>query len=312
MSVLIRILLLALLGGAVAATGTQAQSPPAAAAPAADNEDAQEEADRATAEAILGRLNFKGGTITLGDGLATVTTGEMFRYLDTADTETFLTELWGNPPGAGRRTLGMLVPANPHPLSHGGWAAVITFQDHGYVPDTDAEKTDFDALLRDMQDDVRERNKLRASQGYEPVELVGWARAPFYDKDGKKLYWAKRLRFGDSETLNYVINILGRRGVLALTVVSAMDALPDVDRKSQAILDTVSFTPGNTYADYVPSMDKVAELSIAGLIAGGVLAKTGLLKSLFLFLLAFKKAALVGGIALLAGAWAVAKRFLRR
>ena len=49
----------------------------------------------------------------------------------------------------------------------------------------------------------------------------------------------------------------------------------------------VSFTEGNRYADFKPGIDKVAAVGIGGLIAGKVIAKTGLLVTL---LLVFKKA----------------------
>src|SRR5690606_21920305 len=128
------------------------------------------------------------------------------------------------------------------------------------------------------------------------------------------LHWAKRLRFDDDpdETLNYLINVLGRNGVLELTVVASMGALGDVDTKAQTILDMVAFTPGNTYTDFNPDLDTIAEIGIAGLIAGGLAAKTGLLKGIFLFLLAFKKAALVGLLAVCGGIWMALKRLFGR
>ena len=51
----------------------------------------------------------------------------------------------------------------------------------------------------------------------------------------KKLFWAKRLQFGDQqgETLNYNIRVLGRRGVLDLNVIASMDALPFIDQRVQ-------------------------------------------------------------------------------
>jgi hypothetical protein len=47
---------------------------------------------------------------------------------------------------------------------------------------------------------------------------------------------------------------------------------------------------------------------LAGLIAGGVLAKAGFFKGLLALLLAGKKAILLGGLALLAGMWRAIKR----
>lgn len=307
-------LVLMALAIAMPAWAQQADGPAAQEPESTEPGEPDRAATEARLEATLRSLDFKEGTFPLHEGLATIATTPGMRYLVPADAEIFLTQLWGNPPGAGRRSLGMLVPVDKDIFSAEGWAAVISWNERGYVPDGDAESIDYDGLLKDMQDDARENNKRRITQGYQPVELVGWARPPHYDKAGKTLYWAKRLRFGDDEheTLNYVINILGRRGVLELNIVSSMEALPDVDSHAQAILETISFTSGNTYADYVPSMDKVAEVGIAGLIAGGVLAKTSLLKGILLFILAFKKAVIAGALVLLSGVWVAVKRLFRR
>ena len=53
---------------------------------------------------------------------------------------------------------------------------------------------------------------------------------------------------------------------------------------------STNFIYGNRYEDFDESNDKIAEYGIAGLIAGGVLAKTGLLAKLGFFLLKMWKA----------------------
>src|SRR5690242_450570 len=59
---------------------------------------------------VLRSLKFQTGNITLARGIATLSLSQNFVYLDPADTETFLTKLWDNPPGTGADTLGMLLP----------------------------------------------------------------------------------------------------------------------------------------------------------------------------------------------------------
>jgi uncharacterized membrane-anchored protein len=70
----------------------------------------------------------------------------------------------------------------------------------------------------------------------------------------------------------------------------------------------VDFQPGNTYAEFDPKIDKVAEYGLAGLIAGGALAgaaKLGLLAGFFKWIvaavLALKKAIIFVVIAIVAG-----------
>jgi uncharacterized membrane-anchored protein len=259
---------------------------------------------------IVRSLTFRQGTVTLGNNLATVRQTPDFRFLDSKDTETFLNKLWGNPPEASRNKLGMLLP-NKNPMGADRWAVVITYDDAGYVSDADAEKIDYDELLRDLQEAVREASKQRVANGYEAFELIGWARPPHYDKAAKKLYWARRLRFGGAseDTLNYEIRVLGRQGVLSLNVVGGIGQLEEINRTAPDLLAMVSFNQGNLYSEFNPSTDKVAAYGLAGLIAGGLLTKAGFFKGLLALLLASKKLVFVGGIALLAGAWAAIKRF---
>lgn len=122
----------------------------------------------------------------------------------------------------------MLIPAGVSPLAKEGWGIVITFDDHGYVDDKDAATMDFTKLLKQMQDETREENAERQKEGFEPIQVIGWAEPPSYDAAAHKLYWAKELAFGSTSqhTLNYSIRILGRRGVLVLNAVAGMSQLP--------------------------------------------------------------------------------------
>ena len=221
-----------------------------------------------------------------------------FRYLSPSDTKRFLVEVWGNPPDAAEGTLGAIVPANVDLLGGRGWAIIITYDDSGHVSDDDAAGIDYDQLLKDMQKDTRDNNEARKKQGYEAIELVGWAKPPYYDKQAKKLYWAKRLKFETAadETLNYSIRALGRAGVLELTVVASMQELAVVDGRIDEVLGMVAFSPGSTYAEFSPGVDKVAEYGIAGLIAGGILAKAGFFKFLIAGLIALWKPIAVGAV----------------
>jgi uncharacterized membrane-anchored protein len=160
-----------------------------------------------------------------------------------------------------------------------------------------------------MQEEVRTASVERQKQGYESFELLGWARQPYYDKKEKKLYWAKRVRFGNSseETLNYEIRILGRRGVLDLNAIADMKDMARIDRSAPDILSMVSFNQGNTYSEFNPSVDKAAAYGIAGLIAGGVLTKVGFFKGLIALILAFKKLVAVGVFVTFAGLWKTVK-----
>ncbi|HEY1490071.1 MAG TPA: DUF2167 domain-containing protein, partial [Verrucomicrobiae bacterium] len=69
------------------------------------------------------------------------------------------------------------------------------------------------------------------------------------------------------------------------------------------ILGMVDFKEGSRYADFDPKVDKVAKYGIATLVAGGALAaaaKLGLLKGLWVFILAAKKFVILAIVAIAA------------
>jgi uncharacterized membrane-anchored protein len=259
------------------------------------------EARKAELRPIVERLKYQQGKINLRDGLATLNLPDTFRYMDPASASTLLSELWGNPPSDD--ILGVIVPAGFDPLADAAWCVVVSYQEDGYVKDDDAEEINYSELLNDMKKDTRAASKARVKEGYSPIELVGWAAAPRYDKSTHKFYWAKELKFGDSDenTLNYNLRILGRRGILVLNAVASMSQLPDVEKATPEILAVVDFNEGHRYADYKPGSDKVASYGLAAIVAGGLAAKTGLFKGLFVAILALKKFLIIGVIALLAG-----------
>jgi uncharacterized membrane-anchored protein len=247
---------------------------------------------------LVAGLRPQKGEIDLKGGLAKIKVPEQFLYLNSSDAETVLTKIWGNPEGSG--TLGLLVPVGFSPLADDGWAVVITYDEDGYVKDDDAVSLNYDKLLADMKERTHEANKTREKQGYSSVELIGWATPPRYDAATHKMYWAKELKFSRSpeHTLNYNVRLLGRRGVLVLNAVAAMDQLKTVQAATPAILDAVNFQTGHRYVDFDGSKDKVAAYGIAALVAGGIAAKAGFFKLLWIGILAAKKFIVLGIVAL--------------
>jgi uncharacterized membrane-anchored protein len=138
---------------------------------------------------------------------------------------------------------------------------------------------DYDDLIKDMKKDMTAANEYRLQNGYGRLDLIGWASEPYYDAESKKLHWAKELHFEgeESNTLNYNIRVLGRKGVLQLNFISEMQELPLVKAEIPTILPSVDFNSGYQYREFDPKLDKIAAVGIGGLIAGKVLAKTGIL-----------------------------------
>ena len=226
-------------------------------------------------DSIEASFNYKYGKITLQNSIAELNVPEGYKYLGPKQSAFVLSDLWGNPPS---ECLGLLFPKNMSPLSEDfTYAVEITYSDEGYISDEDAKDLDYDDLLDEMQQDTKVGNEERKKLGYESIFLIGWASEPYYDAETKKLHWAKELSFEgyDKNTLNYNIRVLGKEGYLNLNVIGDIDVLPTVKKDVDYILSSVSFTEGNTYADFNPEYDKVAAYGIGGLIAGKVLAKAG-------------------------------------
>lgn len=269
------------------------------------NLNAQQEAEESLSEeeltaimdSINNSLDYQRGYVDISNGLATLSVPEGFKFLGPEDAEYVLTVLWGNPPAS---SLGLLFPEDMTPFSDDlTYAVEVNYTEDGYIKDDDAADLDYDDLLKDMQDEIKELNKIRAEEGYSTYELTGWASPPYYDAENKKLHWAKSLMFEGAEepTLNYDIRVLGRKGFLTMSAIADLDQLSVFNKDRDKILSSIAFTEGNQYKDFDPKLDKVAAYGIGGLIAGKILAKAGFLA----LLLKFWKFLAIGAIALYAG-----------
>lgn len=244
---------------------------------------------------IEASLTYQYGEITLGNGLAKITVPKGFKYLDPKQSEFVLTELWGNP--ASGSTLGMLLPEDKGVLDANTWVFDIEFDEIGYVKDADANEIDYTELLTTMQEETLEGNTERQANGYDAIQLIGWASNPYYDNDKKILHWAKELRFGEMEshTLNYNVRILGRKGVLMLNAIANMEDLPAVKANIPLITSSVNFEQGHSYFDFDPNVDEVAAWTLSGLVAGKVLTKVGFFAVLLKFWKVIAVAIAAGG-----------------
>jgi len=265
------------------------------------------DAEIARLRGILQAEHPQFGDVRLDGQGVTLHLGKNYYFLAPTDAKQVLKE-WGNPPDAADGVLGIIFPAGKTFLDD-TWGAVITYEDLGFVVDKDADKTDYAKMVADEQAAEKEDNEARKKKGFETIHLVGWAQAPSYDKTRHTLIWARDLQFsGEStDTLNYDLRVLGRRGVLSVNLVSKMPELPAVRADASQLANAISFNPGAAYGDVQPG-DKRAELGVAGLVAAGLgvaaAQKFGLIAALLLF-------AKKGLVLILAGFAAVAAWFRR-
>ena len=248
----------------------------------------------------LKQLQFQNGPTvgTIADE-ATIKVPKGYVFLDSANSRRFL-EINGNPPRDGRFIFG------PASLD---WFVVFSFNATGYIKDD--EKIDADTLLQTLKDADESGNKERKKINATPIHTVGWAVSPHYDLETKRLEWGVRLRSeGSDPFVNYSIRLLGREGVMNLTLVADLDTLTNDVRQLKTLLKDFSYLPGKKYSEFTQG-DKIAQYGLAALILGGAAAvatKKGAWAAIAAFFAAFWKLILAGGIAVLAGLGALFKR----
>jgi uncharacterized membrane-anchored protein len=248
----------------------------------------------------LKQLQFQNGpTVGKIADEATITVPKGYVFLDSANSRRFL-EINGNPPRDGRFIFG------PDSLD---WFVVFSFNASGYVKDD--EKIDADALLQTLKDSDEAGNKERTKINATPIYTVGWAVPPHYDLDTKRLEWGVRLRSeGSDPFVNYSIRLLGREGVMNLTLVANLDTLTNDVRQLKTLLKDFSYLPGKKYTEFKQG-DKIAQYGLAALVLGGAAAvatKKGVWAAIAAFFAASWKLILAGAVALVAGLGSLFKR----
>ncbi len=264
-----------------------------------------EEEIQAQIEKIMKELNPQHGEVSLINGAVKLSLGDKYYFLDQAASKRVLTEYWGNPEDS--TIIGMIFPKKYTPFDEQSWAATLEYVEDGYVSDEEASSIDYDDLLKDMKKETREESKERVKAGFDSIELVGWAEPPHYDSQTNKLYWGQNLKFGNSEsnTLNYNIRVLGRKGYLVVNFIANMSQLDEINESREEVLALTEFSSGYRYADFDSSTDKVAKYGVAALVAGAVAKKAGLLAILLVFLKKF-------GIFIFAGIAALFSRLRKK
>lgn len=221
---------------------------------------------------------------------ATLKTDENLAFLDEANSSKFL-ELTGNIPGSGNF---ILVSKKSE------WWAVFSFDPIGYVKDD--EKIDADALLKDLKGGDEPSNEERKRLGLPPLYTEGWSITPHYDAETKRLEWGLKLNSEGQTVLNYTIRLLGRTGVMNVTLVSSPETLEQDVNELKAALPGFEFNSGERYAEYQEG-DRIAEYGLAALIAGGAAAvatKKGFWAAIVGFFAAAWKFIAIGAVGALA------------
>lgn len=203
-----------------------------------------------------------------------------YMFANGHDTRLLMEEL-GNPPSG--EEVGLLAPETF------AWFVVFEFSEIGYIKDDEKNELDADAMLASVKKSNEEANKIRKEKGYSTLEIVGWETKPHYNEETHNLEWAiKGLDENGYYVVNHNVRLLGRKGVMRVTLVVDPDQLKVVLPNFRSRISDFSFQSGQRYAEYRQG-DKVAEYGLTALVVGGaaaVAAKSGLLKYLWKIIVA--------------------------
>lgn len=195
-------------------------------------------------------------------GVATVKLADDEQFLGSAATNEFL-QLLGYPPVQDSFTLAK------KDLS---WASVFHFHRNGYVKDD--EKLDPDLLLKQLKEENQLANDERKRQGLEQLYLDGWFVSPRYDRQSNRLEWGTRIRDErGSYVVDFTIRLLGRSGVMAVTLLSSQENLEHHVAQLKTTLKGFSFNPGEKYSEFQQG-DKVVESGLSALVVGEAVPTT--------------------------------------
>jgi uncharacterized membrane-anchored protein len=169
----------------------------------------------------------------------------------------------GNPTDGSE--MGIIVPK----ADDEDWFIIFEWRPVGYVKDDDKDKIDADELLASIREGTEEANKERAKRGMTALHVVGWSEPPRFDDRTKNLTWAILGRGDDGhESVNYNVRVLGREGVMSVTLVDDPKNLARAKPAVDQVIGAFTYKQGKRYAEWVPG-DKVAEYGLAALVTAG-------------------------------------------
>src|ERR1044072_6927072 len=213
----------------------------------------------------------KGNSVgELGD-IAQVKVPQCFVFANAADTRTIM-EANQNPTTG--REMGFVAPEGET------WLAVFEFDDVGYVKDDDKDSLDATALLDSIKAGTQAGNKERTRRGWVTMTILGWEQPPHYNETTHNLEWAIKATSEGMPIVNHNTRMLGRGGVMEVTLVTEPSSLAATLPKFKAMLQGFEFKQGQRYAEFRKG-DKTAAYGLTGLIVGGTtaaLVKTGAFK----------------------------------
>ena len=158
--------------------------------------------------------------------------------------------------------VGLLFPDSRQPE----WFAILQFTEIGHVKVGEKESLDADMILKKYQNEVARQSKEHTGPGPRPiVPELSWELKPSYDAVQNRLEYALKAKNAVGGSVNYVVDLLGRRGMLGVTIVPRVDQAGFNPTALRDATKGITFKNGEKYSDFQPE-DRVARSGLAELI----------------------------------------------
>ena len=159
----------------------------------------------------------------------------------------------------------------------------IEYKDVGYVTIDDWKAIEPTDLINEMREIQEAWKPILKEKGANYVEELNWVYKPTFDQQQNAVYVSYKAnwngKYGKAQTMQTNTIVLGRNGYLDISFTQEItNKTSEIKLKENANLakeftEGIVFLEGSKHADY-KSGDKVAALSIGGLVAGTLGVKT--------------------------------------
>jgi len=173
------------------------------------------------------------------------------------------------------------IPGEEEPDDNWGFIA-IEIVDNGHISDDDANNIDLSGIL----DNIKENIKPEAN-----TTVLDWISKPIYESNTHVFSWSySYVKSPDSYFDMHQAYVLGRTGLIGFTYISDSEERTLREPLVSNMIQSIKYNDGSRYEDYIEGSDKLSSLGLAGLVAGGVVAKKlGLLAIALGFIAKFGK-----------------------
>lgn len=145
------------------------------------------------------------------------------------------------------------------------WFVIFEYAPIGHVRDDDGVALDSGIMMEALKNLNESQNEQRARKSLPRIELAGWQIKPYYDSLSHTLEYAVKVRSQGLSVVNYTIRLLGRRGVMEVSLVGVGEASAHLPELTD-LLKGFSFVEGERYEEFQAG-DPIAPGGLNGMIA---------------------------------------------